>query len=167
MTGDMLLKELTESARGREDVAVGAIKYVVLRSGSSKDVIFDPDKSLSLEGDSGPYIQYALVRARALLREAAKATIEAGEQDKPEHAGALERILIHFPQVVERAAHELEPHHVTTYITELAAVFNSWYASERVIGGERPQYGLLLVQAVEQTLAKGLQILGIPAPEQM
>jgi arginyl-tRNA synthetase len=68
---------------------------------------------------------------------------------------------------VERAAKELEPHHVTTYLTELAGAFNSWYAHERVIGGKNPEYGLLLTQAVEQTLAKGLHVLGIPAPEEM
>ncbi|MDO8548394.1 MAG: arginine--tRNA ligase, partial [bacterium] len=167
VTGESLLDDLTKAARGREDVAVGAIKYTVLRSGSDKDIIFDPDKSLSLEGDSGPYIQYALVRAKALLREARKAGIEAGEQDKPSQANVLERTLVHFPEVVERAAKELEPHYVTTYITELAAAFNSWYASERVIGGPHPHYGVLLAKAVEQTLAKGLTVLGIPAPEKM
>ena len=167
ITGESLITELTEAARGRVDVAVGAVKYAVLRSGSGKDIIFDPDKSLSLEGDSGPYVQYALMRAPALLREAAKAGISAGEQDKPVEANVLERLLVHFPSVVERAAKELEPHYVTTYITELAAAFNSWYASERVIGGERPHYGVLLAKAVEQTLAKGLQVLGIPAPEEM
>lgn len=90
----------------------------------------------------------------------------------PESAGsaareALERLLIHFPDTLLRAAKELEPHYVTTYVTELASAFNSWYASERVIGGNYPNYGVLLVQAVEQTLSKGLHALGIPAPEKM
>jgi arginyl-tRNA synthetase len=49
---------------------------------------------------------------------------------------------------------ELEPHYVTTYLTELAAAFNSWYANERMIDGNNPQYGVLLTQAVEQTLSK-------------
>ena len=79
----------------------------------------------------------------------------------------LERILVHFPEVLERSAQELEPHYVTTYLTELAAAFNSWYASERVIGGKHEQYGVLLATSVEQTLKKGLQVLGIPAPEEM
>jgi arginyl-tRNA synthetase len=69
--------------------------------------------------------------------------------------------------VVERAAHELEPHYVTTYLTELASTFNSWYANNRVIGGGYPHYGLLLVEAFEKTMQKGLQVLGIPAPEEM
>ncbi len=69
ITGEALLEDLTVAARGREDIAVGGIKYAVLKSGSTKDIIFDPEKSLSLEGDSGPYLQYALVRTRALMRK--------------------------------------------------------------------------------------------------
>jgi arginyl-tRNA synthetase len=167
ITGESLIEDLTAAARNREDVAVGAIKYAVLKQGSGKDIIFDPEKSLSLEGDSGPYVQYAHTRALSLMREAEKAGIKPGTGDAPATVNTVERLLIHFPDTVARAAKELEPHHVTTYVTELASAFNSWYASERVIGGANPHYGLLLTQAVEKTLARGLQVLGIPAPEQM
>jgi len=177
ITGESLLKDLTKAARGREDVAVGAIKYAVLKSSSGKDIVFDPAKSLSLDGDSGPYVQYALVRARSLLRKAKDARIEqvAGGrrsgplgQVLPSAAGLLERLLVHFPDVIARAAEEKEPHYVVTYITELASLFNSWYAAERIIiDGVVADHILGLVGAVEQTLAKGLEVLGIPAPEEM
>lgn len=167
ITGESLLKELREKARGRMDVAVGAVKYAVLKQGSGKDIIFDPEKSLSLEGDSGPYLQYARVRAFSLLRAAKEAGIAAGTSDAPPSTNILERTLIHFPHVLVRAAQEFEPHYVTTYLTELASAFNSWYAAERVIGGKTPAYGVLLATAVEQTLTKGLHVLGIPAPEEM
>lgn len=174
-------RELTDADKVAEQVAVGAIKYAVLKQGSGKDIIFDPEKSLSLEGDSGPYVQYAHTRALSLIKEAGKAGVvaelpapsgEINTSPTPPGAGssareALERLLVHYPNVVERAAKELEPHYVTTYITELASAFNSWYASERVIGGSNPHYGVLLAQAVEKTLAKGLHVLGIPAPEKM
>ena len=165
ITGESLLADLTVAARGREDVAVGAIKYTVLKSGSGKDIIFDPERSLSLEGDSGPYLQYALVRARALLRKASGATVT---QFITPQSKTLERILIHYPEVVERAARELEPHHLTTFLTELAAEFNSWYAAERVIvDGTIAGYTLSLVKVVERTLSQGLNLLGIPTPEEM
>ncbi len=180
ITGESLLADLQEKARkkmgGREvadpeqiaqQVAVGAIKYAVLKQGSGKDIIFDPEKSLSLEGDSGPYLQYAHTRALSLLRQAQKAGIEPDISDAPEQAGILPRLIVHFPDVVERATAELEPHYVTTYLTEFAGTFNSWYASERVIGGEHPRWGVLLVQDVESVLRKGLDLLGIPAPEEM
>lgn len=185
ITGESLLEDLQTAAKekmqGRElpdvdtvaeQVAVGAIKYAALRQGSGRDIMFDPEKSLSLEGDSGPYLQYAHTRALSLVKAAQQAGIKSWSSDDqlsemPEKATALERVLIHFPEVVARAAQELEPHYVTTYLTELAATFNSWYASERVIGGPHPKSGLLLATAVEQTLASGLHLLGIPAPEKM
>ncbi len=181
ITGESLLRDMADEAKEKmkdrkvadaeeivEQIAVGAIKYTVLRQGSGKDIIFDPAKSLSLEGDSGPYLQYAHTRALSLLKKAAVLMPKLPvEKILPQSVSALERLLIHYPDVVAHAAAEVEPHYVTTYLTELAAAFNSWYASERVIGGEYEQYGVLLAQAVEQTLAKGLQVLGIPAPEEM
>ncbi|MDZ4225977.1 MAG: DALR anticodon-binding domain-containing protein, partial [Patescibacteria group bacterium] len=179
VTGESLLRDLTKAARGREDVAVGAVKYTVLKSGSGKDIIFDPEQSLSLEGDSGPYLQYALVRARALLRKAKEAGIDPSEwaqdgrrsgplgQVLPSPMVPLARVLVHYSDAVERAAKELEPHYVTTYLTELASAFNSWYAQEKVIGGEHQEYGVFLTSAVERTLAEGLGLLGIPTPEEM
>ncbi len=180
ITGESLLLDLKDVAKEKmqerslnnteeiaEQVAVGAIKYVVLKSGSGKDIIFDPEKSLSLEGDSGPYLQYSHTRALSLINTAKEAGISPEISDAPTSANMLERVLLHFPDVVARAAHELEPHYVTTYLTELASTFNSWYAQERIIGGNNPHYGVLLAEAVEQTLAKGLHVLGIPAPQEM
>ncbi len=187
ITGESLLMGLKDAAKekmeGRtlkdhektaQQVAVGAIKYAVLKQGRGKDIIFDPEKSLSLEGDSGPYVQYAYTRALSLLRKAeAEGLLAKGEAwpsglERPESATLpLERTLIHFSEVVAHAAAELEPHYITTYLTELASLFNSWYANERIIGGKHPEYGVLLVQAFANTMQKGLMLLGIPAPEEM
>ncbi|HEY5383064.1 MAG TPA: arginine--tRNA ligase [Candidatus Paceibacterota bacterium] len=180
ITGESLLADLTQEAKIKmedrklsdtekiaEQIAVGAIKYTVLRQGSGKDIIFDPAKSLSLEGDSGPYLQYAHTRALSLLKKTSVLELKLPSEKVLGGVSALERLLIHYPDVLAHAAEELEPHYVTTYLTELAAAFNSWYAAERVIGGEHERYGVLLAKAVEQTLAKGLQVLDIPAPEQM
>lgn len=167
VTGESLLADLTHAARGQERVAVGAIKYAILKSGSSKDIIFDPEKSLSIEGDSGPYLQYAYVRALSLVAAAKEAGINPGKEDMPGEASELERVLIHYAGAVERAVKELEPHHVTTYLTEVASAFNSWYASNKVIGGTNPHYGVWLAYAVIKTLGDGLKVLGIPAPEEM
>lgn len=164
ISGESLLADLTAAAREREDVAVGALKYAILKSGSNRDIIFDPEKSLSLEGDSGPYVQYALVRARSLLRKAKDAAVV----DTEPAVGDVERLLIHFPEAVARAARDMEPHHVTTYLTELAGAFNHWYATERMIDeGKVAKHTRALVEAVEQTMSQGLHVLGIPAPEEM
>ena len=190
ITGESLLMSLRDVAKekmeGREvagaekiaeQVAVAGIKYTVLKQNTGKDIIFDPEKSLSIEGDSGPYIQYAHVRAVSLLRKIEAATVEqaadgvrsgALAQVQPSASSLLERLLVHYPDAVARAAEELEPHHVTTYLTELASAFNSWYASERVIvDGKVEEEKLVLVKAVKNILESGLSMLGIKAPEQM
>lgn len=160
-------REIRDADRVAEQVAVGAIKYAVLKQGSGRDIVFDPEKSLSLEGDSGPYLQYARVRALSLLEKAKEAGIEADLQDAPAEVTTLERVLVHFPEAVERAARELEPHYMTTYLTELAGEFNSWYAGTKVIGGANPRYGVFLVKAFEKVVSEGLRALGIPAPREM
>lgn len=186
ITGESLLMDIKDAAKekmlGRvlkdvektaEQVAVGAIKYAVLKQGSGKDIVFDPEKSLSIEGDSGPYLQYAHTRAVSLLRAAHSAGIAGSSNLSTSNATAshlrcvLERTLLHYSEVVARAAAELEPHHITTYLTELASNFNSWYANERVIGSDNPEYGVLLVQAFAHTMRSGLHLLGIPTPEEM
>lgn len=160
-------RELKDAEKTAEMIAVGAIKYAVLKQASGKDIIFDPEKSLSLEGDSGPYLQYAHTRALSLVKAAKEAGIEPGKDDMPAEASVLERVLVHYPEVVERAAKELEPHYITTYLTEVAAAFNSWYAANRVIGGTNPRYGVWLAYAAIKTLHDGLTVLGIPAPKEM
>lgn len=167
ITGESLLEEVTAAARNREEVAVGALKYMVLKSGNGKDITFDPEKSLSLEGDSGPYLQYALTRARSLARAAQDAGISPGTEDMPAQSTVLEHTLVHYADALERSIKELEPHHLVTYLTELASEFNSWYSSTRVIGGEYPRYGMWLVYATIKTLHEGLETLGIPTPEEM
>lgn len=146
-----------------EQVAVGAIKYMILRQAPGQDIIFDHEKSLSLEGDSGPYLQYALVRANSVLAKAAGAPA-AGAPMEP---FLLERLILHFPEVVARAAREFSPNLLVTYLTELAGEWNAFYAKERIVGGEYEAHKLLLARAFATTMRNGLSILGIPAPEKM
>jgi arginyl-tRNA synthetase len=170
-------RDVTDPEKIATEVAVGAVKYTVLKQGTGKDIVFDPEKSLSTEGDSGPYLQYAHVRAQSLIRAAKDATITelpvapaAGRRGDAYAAdsSALSRLVLHYPDAVARAAAELEPHHVTTYLTELASAFNSWYASERVIvDGKVDSEKLELIKAIKNILESGLEVLGIPSPEQM
>ena len=136
--------------------------------GSGKDITFDPEKSLSLEGDSGPYVQYAHTRALSILRKAETEGVVPAATLLPSAVTDVERLLYRFPEVVARAQREYEPHHVTSYVTELAATFNAWYAQEKILDGtDAAAYKLALVQAVATTLNNGLYLLGISAPERM
>jgi arginyl-tRNA synthetase len=158
-------------ANGRPDderVVIGAIKYGFLKQRIGADMIFVPEDSVNLEGNSGPYLQYAHARARTILEKAHVA------QDKPASFTELdgeERTLAfkigEYPDVVERAVEELMPHHICTYLYELAQVFNRFYERSRVIGDPREAERLVLVRGYAEVLADGLGLLGLEAPAKL
>jgi arginyl-tRNA synthetase len=164
--GERTLPEHEEVASA---VAVAAIKYVILRSGAGKDIIFDLKASVSLDGDSGPYLQYAYARARSVLAKAEGVGIVPSTEDVPQEPYAIERLMYRFPEVIQRATESREPHHVATYLTELASAWNSFYASERIADPTDPHapFKVALGNAVAHTLQNGLRALGIAAPEEM
>ncbi|MGD0328800.1 MAG: arginine--tRNA ligase [Minisyncoccia bacterium] len=173
ITAAQFIEEVTTRASEKnpnpliaEQVALGAIKYMILRQSPGSDIIFDPEKSLSLEGDSGPYLQYALVRAKSVLAhpEAGSRKPEAGSPAEP---APLERLILHFSEVTARAARGRAPNLLVNYLTELAGDWNSFYAKERIVGGEYEAHKLMLARAFVNTMTNGLLLLGIPAPEKM
>lgn len=180
ITGESLLNDLTEAAKARaaesraddkeklvQDVAVAAIKYQILKQASGKDIIFDRERALSLEGDSGPYLQYAHARAEQIV-EKAKAQGIVAKVDASAMPDNLTRLLHRFPEIVEYAASLREPHLLTSYLLEIASAFNSWYAQVHILDGSTGSpHKVALVDAVRKTLKNGLWILGIPAPERM
>ncbi len=160
--------ELTaeEKKINSEQIAIGAIKYSILRQGSGHDIIFDFEKSLSLEGDSGPYAQYAYARLKSILSKAenydAKSVDMAMLKEKPE----LELIkqLLELPEVIKYSGEKLAPHHLVKYIHELASTTNHFYESIRILTDEdvpRRQARLVLVETVAAILKTGLGLLGI------
>jgi arginyl-tRNA synthetase len=178
--GEDLLHDLAAAAKVRaaesraddpeqlaQQIAVGAIKYQILKQAFSKDIIFDRDRALSFEGDSGPYLQYAHARTGAIMQKA-KAEGVSGAIDMILVSDEFPRLLHRFPEVVEYAASLREPHIVTNYLIDVASRFNSWYAQEQILDGTpAAAHKVALVDAVRRTLKNGLWILGIPAPEKM
>ncbi len=169
ITAASLIEDMTKKAGEKNDdpliaqqVAIAAVKYMILRQAAGGDIIFDPENSLSLDGDSGPYLQYALVRARKILTYEGK-----GGEAEPEAPYSIERLIIRFPEVAARAAREKAPHYVAQYLTELAGAWNSFYASEQVLGSAEEAYKQRVARAFATTMENGLSLLGIPAPEKM
>lgn len=150
-----------EHEQVRRDVAIAGLKFTILRQAIGGDIIYDPTKAVSFEGDSGPYLQYATVRAQTILSKAGEVK---GKMDLPEKVALLEKLLVRFPEVIERARLEYAPHHIVTYLTELASTFNSYYANHKII--ESP-YRLTLTKVFMQTMKNGLWVLGIKVPERM
>ena len=149
-----------------EQVAIGAIKYSILRQASGKDIIFDFEQSLSFEGDSGPYLQYTHARTISLLAKAGGKSIDP--LTAHEGTNALHKKILQFPDVVLRANKEREPHYIATYLIELSREFNGYYGNTIVLDGSSDEpYKLALVKATSQTLKNGLNLLAIPTPERM
>ncbi|HVY55593.1 MAG TPA: arginine--tRNA ligase, partial [Thermodesulfobacteriota bacterium] len=171
VTEKLAAREMTDKqkAEATEAVAVAAIKYSILRQVTSSDIIYDFDKSISFEGDSGPYLLYTAVRAQSVLDKAKKEGVKPRIERKGVIVGPLEKALARFPEVVGRSAREEAPHHIATYLIELSSVFNSWYANVPIVGkddGESP-YKVALTQAVRIVLVNGAKLLGMKVPERM
>ncbi len=152
-----------------EHVAIGAIKYSILHQSIGKDIIFDFDKSLSFEGDSGPYLQYSYARARSILKKAKEEGIKPDQKNISHGVYSIEKILYRFPEVVERAAKEYSPHYIALYLIELASSFNNFYSSGKIVDvhDSASPYKIALTEAFSIILKNGLNLLGIEAPEKM
>jgi arginyl-tRNA synthetase len=163
----------TEKRALAEKIAIAAVKYGMLRVGVKTTIQFDIDESLSLDGDSGPYIQYSYARARSLLRKATEQGLKAetGEVNPNLAKEELEilRYLYRFPEVTEQAARQIAPNLVASYLFEMAKRFNAFYNQVPVLAGEQSEvsFRLALVEAVSQVLKNGLGLLGIEALEKM
>ncbi len=161
--------EANRAASGSHDelVTLGAVKYSFLKHRIGADIIYDPKESVSIHGNSGPYLQYALVRAKNILAKApgGEGGPAVGELDAAERSLVFK--LTAYPEVISLATAELMPHHVANYLYELAQVFNQFYETNQVIGSEKQAFRLRLVKAYAQTLSNGLGLLGIQNPDRM
>lgn len=168
--------EILESARAaaaagpnqaHETGVLAAVKYSFLKNRIGGDVVYDPSESVALEGNSGPYLQYAHARARSILRKAAASPQAVNPSDLQQDERSLARMIGRYPEVVLLAADELMPHHVCGYLYDLAQNFNRFYEKNRVVGDEREQIRLWLVQSYADRLKAGLGLLGIVSPDTM
>jgi arginyl-tRNA synthetase len=148
-----------------ERVTLGAVKYAFLKSRIGADLVYTPEESVSLEGNSGPYLQYAHARARSILakagvKEAEVTTYEPGER-------MLARKLAQYPEVLRQSVEELMPHLICTYLYELAQTFNRFYETNRVLDHTREPIRVGLVKSYADILKDGLGLLGIVAPDRL
>ena len=163
-----------EVARTGADVGIGAIKYVDLSSDRVKDYIFDWDRMLAFEGNTGPYLQYAHARICSIARKAeAEGLVAAAPSaitlaEKAERALAVE--LLGFDAAVNAVAVGLQPHKLCTYLYDLASAFTTFFENCPVLKAESKALAasrLALCNATRRSLSVGLGLLGISAPERM
>jgi len=164
-----------------EKIASAAIKYHIIKIDPMKAITFDWSSALTFEGDTGPYLQYTHARANSVLERANFKITEMNENEgnkitktktfdfslyDPKEIKLI-RKLAQFPDFVEKCASNLKPHYLANYLAELAAAFNEFYQSIRIIGSEKEEERIALVFATKNVLASGLKLLGIEPLEKM
>jgi arginyl-tRNA synthetase len=174
--GEWLLDEAKSSIKKSYDteeeiaekIAVGAVKYSFLKTGLGQDIAFDLKESISLEGNSGPYLQYTVARTNSVLaKKSASKNFTLQEADLSDEELMVLRTLIEFSEVIESAAKSYSPNLLCNYLYDLAQKYNGFYNKDKIIGGENEEFRLALTAGTGQVLKNGLKILGIQTPEKM
>lgn len=151
-----------------EKMAVAAVKYSILKVGRTTDTAFDFETSLSLDGDSGPYLQYTYVRAQSVLREQQIDLSKISYKPEVEEIILL-RMIANFQEVVLQAAKEYAPNIISTYLFHLAQQYNLVYQKYPILkaDSEIKNFRLLLTKSVAQIIKNGLALLGIETVEKI
>ena len=165
----ILDKEIDSTA---EKIAMAALKYFLLKFVASKDFVFYPEESISLYGKTGPYLQYAFVRANRIIQKIEKeASLDVNFSllNKPEEI-TLIKLLKDYPDILEQASFSYSPHILAEFAHELAASFNLFYEKYQVIGESTEEIQnsrLLLVECFRDVIRNCLYMFGIDTVEVM
>jgi len=189
-----LMKEEKLSAKEEEKIlevaTIAAVKYSVLRVDPKNNVVFDVKKSVSLEGDSGVYVEYTYARTQSVLAKSTMSTtgitgttgnnVGVDQCVDPSSVGAhhdapvvcdeesiLLRTIYRFPEIVTEAAKMYSPSIIAGFLFDLCQKFNSFYDKQRIIGSESESFRLVLTKAVGEVIKNGLRLLGIEALRKM
>ena len=178
---DRAMEHATKVVEGREipfedihKIALGAIKFNDFAQDRTTNILFDWDRMFSLQGFSGPFVQYAAVRIKSILQKAGETTSLSADSSYQgnydfESEKALLLKLNKYPEVVKSSAQKYEPHHLATYAFELAKELNRYYEEVNILNSEKneKEARLWLLKFTYQVLESSLGILGIEIPNKM
>ncbi|MFC1710121.1 arginine--tRNA ligase [Patescibacteria group bacterium] len=154
----------------KDDIAevttIGAIKYSVLKVNPKSDVIFDVKKSVSLHGNSGPYLQYTYARCQSVLKKAKNTKKDKINELNKEELKLL-RSFAQFQGIMVNATNNYSPNTICNFLNDLAQKYNSFYNKHKIIGEKNQYQRIEITKATGQILENGLNLLGINAPKRM
>ena len=164
-----------DTAKVAEAVGIAALKYADLSNDRARDYMFSFDRMLAFEGNTGPYLLYALVRVRNVFRNAAEKGAGEGWRTAPvtieqPAEKALAMALLKYPSVMQGASETLEPHRICQFLYELAGAFSTFYDQCHVLNAPEPALRdarLRLCGLIGRVLEDGLTTLGIPTLDRM
>lgn len=154
-----------------EKLAIAAIKFYYLKYSINSDMIYDVEKSVALQGDTGVYVMYTYVRTVSVLGKVESASsegrVQSSELQLEEEEREVLRQLEYFDIVVSRAAKEYAPSYICLYLLDLSRAFNLFYEKYPILTSSKSDFRLRLTKKVGETLKLGLHLLGIEAVERM
>lgn len=155
-------------------ILFGAIRYAFLKYKVGGDIIFDVKESVSMTGNSGPYLQYSAVRAQKVLGKILESQVEKVNKKVEQKDWILEgseksliKKIMQYKKVLDEVVDELSPSKLCTYLYEIAQDFSRFYENVQVVGSEFEVERGVIVLAYLKVLTHGLSILGIEIPEKM
>lgn len=155
-------------------IALGALKYFILKVDPRKNMMFNPEESIDFNGNTGPFIQYTYARIKSVLRKAADQNITIDENVAVESLSSKEKDLVKrislFPAAVEEAGDNYSPAIIANYCYELVKEFNQFYHDHSILGEANESvknFRLVLASAVGQVVQTGMGLLGVEMPERM
>jgi arginyl-tRNA synthetase len=172
---EKIQKQFKTDEETLEKIAVASAKYSFLKNSTQTVIAFDIDESISLEGNSGPYLLYTYVRCQSVLKKVQSLKLKVQNESSkfkvkisPEEKEILRQI-VHFPETVNQAAVSFSPNTIATFIFELAQKYNLFYQKNPILKAdvETKNFRLFLTTAVANILKKGLYLLGIETVEKM
>ncbi|OBZ16989.1 arginine--tRNA ligase [Bacillus sp. FJAT-26390] len=155
-------------------IAAASIRYYLLRFHLQTEVVFDLDQATEVTGNTGVYLMYSYARSSSILKKSGVSgsavpheSLSNGELEVQERS--LLRQLAYWPETLQAAVKELAPNHLCTYVYELSALFNHFYATCPILKseGQARCLRLWLTERYKQTMQDALEILGLPAPAKM
>ncbi len=155
-----------------EKIARGAVRFSIVQAGALKPLTFDPEKALSFKENSGPYLQYTYARTMGILNKLGNLIWDEINYSACGETSRRRLIVqaLRFPTIAAKAADDLAPEDLATYLIKLADLFNAWYQKDPVIREKDPgsKYcKAAMVELIAKTLRRGLELLGIPPLERM